>query len=171
MKKIWFVLFSIIIILSSLFFVGFKNNDEINILHGKVVYVYDGDTIQLKTSDNKEYKIRLSGIDAPEYNQNYGKKSKAYLNSLICDKLVNIEVVGMDKYKRILAIIFHNNEDINYKMIKKDMHGIINIMIVIKYMQKLKWKPKIKNLGCGRMNIQGIFDIVKNIFTKLQYNY
>ena len=119
MKKIWFVLFSIIIILSSLFFVGFKNNDEINILHGKVVYVYDGDTIQLKTSDNKEYKIRLSGIDAPEYNQNYGKKSKAYLNSLICDKLVNIEVVGMDKYKRILAIIFHNNEDINYKMIKK----------------------------------------------------
>ena len=119
MKKIWFVFFSIIIILSSLFFVGFKNNDEINILHGKVVYVYDGDTIQLKTSDNKEYKIRLSGIDTPEYNQNYGKKSKAYLNSLICDKLVNIEVVGMDKYKRILAIIFHNNEDINYKMIKK----------------------------------------------------
>lgn len=119
MKKIWFVLFSTIIILSSLFFVGFKNNDEINILHGKVVYVYDGDTIQLRTSDNKEYKIRLSGIDAPEYNQNYGKKSKAYLNSLICDKLVNIEVVGMDKYERILAIIFYNNEDINYKMIKK----------------------------------------------------
>ena len=118
MRKLCLAIFSICLVLVSSAFVGFKNNDKTNIIQGNVVYVYDGDTVKLKTNDDKEYKIRLSGIDAPEYNQKYGKEAKEYLSSLIYNKLICIEVLGTDKYDRILATIFYEKENVNCKMLK-----------------------------------------------------
>ncbi|MBT6295987.1 MAG: nuclease, partial [Nitrospina sp.] len=42
---------------------------------GKVVKVADGDTFTIVDSKGFKYKIRLAGIDAPEQDQPYGKKS------------------------------------------------------------------------------------------------
>jgi endonuclease YncB( thermonuclease family) len=38
-------------------------------LTGKVISITDGDTIAIVDSKNVSYKIRLTGIDAPERNQ------------------------------------------------------------------------------------------------------
>ncbi|MDR1454289.1 MAG: thermonuclease family protein, partial [Tannerella sp.] len=40
---------------------------------GKVVSVSDGDTFTLLTSGNRQEKIRLDGIDAPEKKQAFGE--------------------------------------------------------------------------------------------------
>lgn len=118
MKKLSIILLSIFVIFSAVFCAAFKSDNDKTIIRGNVVYIYDGDTVKLKTNDSIEYKIRLSGIDAPEYDQKYGKDSKEYLESLVSGKFICIKVLGTDKYDRILATIFYNNEDINYKMIK-----------------------------------------------------
>ena len=44
--------------------------------------IYDGDTLRLIDSD-RELKIRLCGIDAPELKQPLGIESRDYLRSLI----------------------------------------------------------------------------------------
>src|SRR5688500_11814005 len=45
---------------------------------GRVVSVEDGDTIMVLDSDNRTYKIRLQGIDAPEGGQAFGDSSREH---------------------------------------------------------------------------------------------
>lgn len=85
---------------------------------GKIVKVSDGDTVILLDKENKQHKIRLHGIDAPENGQDYGNKSKQYLSSLIAGKQVNVDVKGTDKYKRVLGVIYLGKVNVNAKMIQ-----------------------------------------------------
>ena len=84
---------------------------------GIVSKIIDGDTIYLKTNQ-KEIKVRLQFIDAPELNQSFGKESKLFLESLILNKLVIVKGNKKDKYKRILGVISLDEVDINLEMIK-----------------------------------------------------
>lgn len=107
----------------------------------KVVKVYDGDTIWVTFYlHNKIYKfnIRLYGIDTPEMKPSKdkknrdeeitaAKKSKKYLEDLILNKIIILELLGKDKYGRILANIykksgklcFSNKININIDMVNK----------------------------------------------------
>ena len=51
---------------------------------GRVVAVSDGDTIKILDVDNTEYKVRLTGIDAPEQGQPYSNASRKHLASPVC---------------------------------------------------------------------------------------
>ncbi len=84
---------------------------------GIVSKIIDGDTIYLKTNQ-KEIKVRLQFIDAPELNQSFGKESKLFLESLILNRLVIVKGNKKDKYKRILGVISLDEVDINLEMIK-----------------------------------------------------
>jgi endonuclease YncB( thermonuclease family) len=72
-------------------------------LSGRVVGVSDGDTISVLGGDYIQYKIRLSGIDAPEKNQAFGQRSKEHLRKLVFGKLVTVEWHKTDRYKRIIG--------------------------------------------------------------------
>jgi endonuclease YncB( thermonuclease family) len=74
-------------------------------LQGKVISVTDGDTVKILTSDNEIYKIRLSGIDAPEKRQAFGNKSKQALDDDIGGKVVSVEYNKLDKYQRVIGKI------------------------------------------------------------------
>ena len=52
-------------------------------LSGRVVKVSDGDTITILDASQKQHKIRLHGIDMPEYQQPYGKAAKSALANLV----------------------------------------------------------------------------------------
>ncbi|MBE7411194.1 MAG: thermonuclease family protein [Leptospiraceae bacterium] len=106
-------------IILPLFLISFLSLFSEEILTGKVVGVSDGDTIRLYSKeDNTQYKIRLSGIDAPEKNQTHGRKSKQALSDFIFGKIVEVSVQGEDKYKRILGYIKSENQNINLEMVK-----------------------------------------------------
>ena len=90
----------------------------------KVTKVYDGDTFKAKGYDI-EIKVRLAGIDTPETSkrkaqpsQPYSQQAKKYLAGLILDKVVEIKGYGLDRYSRILAIIFLEGRNINLEMVK-----------------------------------------------------
>jgi endonuclease YncB( thermonuclease family) len=92
---------------------------------GIVERVADGDTITVITANQTKLRIRMVGIDAPETpkatkfpGQPYGKEAEAYLKQLIEGKRVKVEIYGVDRYKRLLSVIFLNGKDINLAIIE-----------------------------------------------------
>jgi len=90
----------------------------------KVTRVYDGDTIKAEGYDIV-IKVRLAGIDSPETSkrkrdpgQPYSQRAKKYLAGLILNKVVDVKGYGLDRYNRILGVIFLENKNINLEMVK-----------------------------------------------------
>lgn len=73
------------------------------VLHGQVVRVLDGDTLTVADGRHRRIKVRVSGIDAPEKNQAYGRESKAHLTSMVMGKAVDVEWDKRDAYGRVIG--------------------------------------------------------------------
>ena len=69
----------------------------------KVVSISDGDTFTGLDSENRQVKVRLHGIDAPEKAQAFGNVSRKALGDLIEDKTVEVQQVDKDRYGRVVA--------------------------------------------------------------------
>ena len=67
---------------------------------GRVVSVADGDTITILDDANRQHKIRLSGIDAPESKQAFGARSKQRLVDMVHGKTVRADCTKTDRYGR-----------------------------------------------------------------------
>ena len=93
---------------------------------GKVVDVYDGDTVKIvfplsEKEPDRLYKwnCRLINVDTPELRtknlkeKQFGKLVRDKLREKILDKLVYISCMDFDKYGRLLVEIF---EDYEYKI-------------------------------------------------------
>ena len=90
-------------------------------LNGEIVHISDGDTVVLQDSVNTKYKIRLHGIDCPETSQEYGTEATNMTKKLCSEKRVHVEVTGVDKYKRILGIIWVEGVNLNEELLKKGL--------------------------------------------------
>ncbi len=95
----------------------------------KVIEVIDGDTIKI-SYNWEERSIRFIWVDTPEsyttrfwYIECYWQDAKNYLKNLIENKEVKLEFDQTqgkeDKYNRLLAYVFYNNENINNKLIQE----------------------------------------------------
>ena len=114
MKSIIFVKYALTILFA--FNVGFIRAD----FTAKVRKIVDGDTIHVVDKYGNQFKIRLTGIDAPEKNQAYGLESKNQLSEAINNRWVFLESkpnegkpYTVDRYKRVLAKVILNGADIN----------------------------------------------------------
>ncbi len=87
-------------------------------LTGKVIKITDGDTITVLDHQYRQQKIRLSGIDAPERGQPYGRAAKRFLNSLLAGQHICIQSNKRDRYQRIVGKVVLNQTDINIQMIQ-----------------------------------------------------
>ena len=86
---------------------------------GKVIDVSDGDTITvLDEMDKGNFKIRLDKIDAPKRTQPFGSKAKQFLSSLIFGRQVSIRFKAVDRYGRILGVIYCDGAEINLVMVQ-----------------------------------------------------
>jgi len=93
----------------------------------KVTRVYDGDTIKAEGHDIT-IKVRLVGIDSPETSkksrqqgQPYSDRAKKHLAGFILNKVVDIKGYGLDRYNRILGVIYLNGNNINLEMVKQGL--------------------------------------------------
>lgn len=87
----------------------------------RVVAVADGDALTVLDSNNTEYKIRLSGIDAPEKSQPFGKQAKQSLAAMVLHKTVLIDYKKRDKYQRIVGKVLLDYKDISLEQIKRGL--------------------------------------------------
>ena len=92
-----------------------------DILDGRVIGVADGDTITLLDSTNTQYKVRLSGIDAPEKKQQFGQVAKQSLSDLVYDKTVQVDWSKHDRYGRTVGKVLLNKQDVNLEQVKRGL--------------------------------------------------
>ena len=106
---------NIFILLSLVFINNFSN--------ANILKIIDGDTIHIG-----KMKYRLYGIDAPEIKQECKRNNKKYLCGVEATKFLqslikddeNVSCVNkkIDRYKRIVAVCYHLNEDLGKLMVK-----------------------------------------------------
>lgn len=72
---------------------------------GRVVSVADGDTITIYSRAGERQRIRLYGIDCPEYNQPGGEAATDCTRSLARFADVTLTVMDKDRYGRLVAVV------------------------------------------------------------------
>ena len=90
-------------------------------LTGTVVSVADGDTVTVLDATKTQHKIRLTGIDAPEKMQPFGRRSKSSLSDMVYLKQVSVETDKKDRYGRNLGKVLVNGKDANLMQIEHGM--------------------------------------------------
>lgn len=107
-----------------------------DIHYGKVIKVYDGDTITIVTTlhngdvtpirDLYKFNVRILGIDTPELKtknaveRELGILARDALAALIMNKIVRLENIAYDKYGRILCNLYVNDIDISKWLIENN---------------------------------------------------
>ncbi len=126
----------------------------------RVTKVVDGDTFWANNGMDKDVKIRLIGIDAPETRKTgrkeigyYGEEAKAYLMNLLSGKSVRLvgDVDSLDRYGRTLAYVYlQDGKFVNAEMIKRGYAVVMTIPPNIKHvdlLQKLQVKARADKKG------------------------
>ena len=106
--------------------------EPIRTITGTVTKVSDGDTIHVTTPERTKLIVRLYGMDAPETpkinqrtghinkpGQPYGEESWKALDAKIMGKKVRLDIIDIDRYKRMVGMIWIGNRNINLEMIKE----------------------------------------------------
>lgn len=113
MRSIYFI-FTALALLSS--------STQADLLLGKVTGVADGDSLYVLDAQQRAYRVRLLGIDAPEHGQAFGKSAKQALKQHIHKQPVRIEWKKRDQYGRLLGkITTANGEDVALRQISTGM--------------------------------------------------
>jgi endonuclease YncB( thermonuclease family) len=84
----------------------------------RVVGVSDGDTFTGLDAENRQVKVRLHGIDAPEAKQAFGTVARKALADLIADKTVSVEEVDRDRYGRTVGRVMIAGKLVNAEMVR-----------------------------------------------------
>ncbi len=92
-----------------------------------ITRISDGDTVQALTPEGTKLKVRLYGIDAPETakgkfpGEPFGNASRDYLASLVSQRTVRVEIRDIDRYRRIVAILWLGEKNVNLDMVAAGM--------------------------------------------------
>lgn len=86
----------------------------------QVVRVKDGDSLVV-ASAGREVDVRLAGIDAPELRQARGMEARTALETLVAGRDVELQLVGGDAYRRIVAHVLVDGLDVNAEMVRRGL--------------------------------------------------
>ncbi len=112
---------------------GFACSATAATIEGRVIGVSDGDTVTVLTAENRQFRIRLSGIDAPEKKQPFGARAKATLSRQVFGQPVTVEWSKTDRYGRIVGKIEVGGIDANLEQVREGSAWV--------YMQYLRELP------------------------------
>jgi endonuclease YncB( thermonuclease family) len=115
-------------------------------LEGRVVGVSDGDTVTVLVAGNRQFKIRLSGIDAPEKKQPFGAYAKATLARHLFGHDVVVEWTKTDRYGRIVGRIEVDGVDANLEQIREG-----SAWVYTQYLRELPIEDRKRYLEAERL--------------------
>ena len=93
---------------------------DASLFQAKVVRVVDGDTIEIQQKMRTQ-RVRIWGIDTPEWDQRYGAQSSQFTRSLVTGKEVQVVPKAVDKYGRLVAAVTVDNMDVGEELIKSGL--------------------------------------------------
>ena len=64
---------------------------------GRVTSVIDGNTIKVLSADQETYTVLLHGIDSPDPGQHFAEQARKYLEDLLLNKEIIIQLKGKDR--------------------------------------------------------------------------
>ena len=117
----------------------------------KIKRVIDGDTVHV-FSKGEVLKVRLVEIDTPEMDQPHGKEAKEYLENLLKDGYINLDISGTDIYKRKLGRIYWKEKDINRLMVKSGHAWVYDKYVTDKTFYEEQNYAKSRKLGLWKSN-------------------
>lgn len=104
----------------------------IRTVEGIVTHVSDGDTLKIETAEGTVLKVRLYGIDAPELQrvnrrtgeiskqgQPFGEEAYMALESRVISKKVTVDIIDIDRYRRMVGIVRLDSRSINLEMVRE----------------------------------------------------
>jgi endonuclease YncB( thermonuclease family) len=89
-------------------------------LHGRVIAVADGDTLTMLVGQ-RQHRIRLDGIDAPERTQPYSNLSRQSLSELAHHRRATAQCHKTDKYGRPVCKVLISGVDVNLEQIRRGL--------------------------------------------------
>lgn len=110
-----------------------NEKEEIELQEAYVTKIIDGDTLGV-TIDGNYYKVRLVGINCPEYTKEiepYGKEATEYTTEKLYNKTIYLQkdISNTDNYDRLLRYVWLNKvETIDEETIK---NSLFNYELVI----------------------------------------
>ncbi len=87
----------------------------------RVTRVSDGDTLTVVDQRGREYRVRLTGIDAPELGQPYSQVSRSHLSRLVGRQPVRVTWEKTDRYDRLLAFVSRDGLTLNLAQVEAGM--------------------------------------------------
>jgi endonuclease YncB( thermonuclease family) len=91
-------------------------------LHGKVIRVLDGDTVEIRQGAggaDQNVRIRMLGIDAPESKMPFGETCRRKLADFVAGHEVEVRTqAAKDRYGRTVGQIWFEHRDINLAMVQ-----------------------------------------------------
>lgn len=96
-------------------------DEKVSLIEGRVILVYDGDTLSVETKDRKIFSIWLKGVDAPEVGQDYGKKSRKSLTEFVEGKEVRVILHKKGMYDRFVGSVYLDGQDVGLRQLEAGM--------------------------------------------------
>lgn len=83
----------------------------------RVERVHDGDTVTCLDDRGQAVKIRLQGIDAPEFDQPHGKTARHALETKLAGGRVRVAGTARDQHGRLLGTLWLDDRDLNRELV------------------------------------------------------
>lgn len=97
---------------------GWQHGHTDQQLRGEVVAVADGDTLTVLDDHRRQLRVRMAFIDAPERAQPFGQIARKVLAARVFRRQVRLEVIEQDRYGRLVARVWLQQEDINLQQLR-----------------------------------------------------
>jgi endonuclease YncB( thermonuclease family) len=88
---------------------------------GRAIAVADGDTFTLRLSGQRDFRVRLFGIDTPESDQAFGRIAGRELADRILGRDVFIVLRDIDQYGRLVSTVYTEAGNINEALVRDGM--------------------------------------------------
>lgn len=111
-------------------FASCQPDDIQNLILGKVIKIYDGDTIAINDDKGKMKRVQIAYIDAPDMDIQTDEKQPLYgesikeLSGIILNKEVIIESLGVDNTGKVEGMVFLEKMNVNVEMVRRGMAEI-----------------------------------------------
>lgn len=89
-------------------------------INGVVTKVVDGNTIEIKASDD-QFTVVLLGVDSPDPGQAFADQATTWLAKFLEGKNVAVELKGKDRWGNRLAIVYVKDDDVRLQIVRQGL--------------------------------------------------